>query len=289
MSTVGAVAVTRVTAAWSALRGRPLDREPVVEAVERPAGWWDLLPFTVHRIPLGGRLETATPDGVDPFDDVRTDLVVDACGGSLDGRTVVDLGCLEGGFTLALAERGAEHVLGIEARSLSVERCELARTLRGTERVEFVVADIKDELQRRDPFDVVFAAGILYHVGDPAEMLRIIRASCGEVVLIDTHVADPTGPTHGCSELVDLVSGGHSYRGRRFQEYEPDASDSARDGYLWAAWSDSHAFWPLEDDLVRMITDAGFSSVEKIDMDVDDRRDRWQVDEINRVVYVGRP
>jgi hypothetical protein len=96
-------------------------------------------------------------------------------------------------------------------------------------------------------------------------------------------------PSHGCSELVDLVSGGHSYRGRRFPEFEPDASDSARDGYLWAAWSDSHAFWPLEDDLVRMINDAGFSSVETIDMDLDDRRARWQVDEINRVVYVARP
>ena len=289
MSSIGAAAATRGAATWSALRGSVPESEPVLVQVDRPAGWWDLLPFTVHRIPLGGGLETATIDGVDPFDDVRTDLVVDACGGSLDGRTVVDLGCLEGGFTLAFAERGAAHVVGIEARSLSVERCELARALRGAERVEFVVADIKDELLRRDPFDVVFAAGILYHVGDPAELLRIIRASCREVALIDTHVAHPTIPTHGCSELVDLVSGGHSYRGRRFQEYEPDASASARDGYLWAAWSDSQAFWPLEEELVKMITDAGFSSVEKVDMDVDDRRSRWQVDEINRVVYVVRP
>ena len=69
-------------------------------------GWWDLLPFTAHRITLAPGFETDVA-GVPPVDDIRTQFVVDACGGSLDGRTVVDLGCLEGGFTLAFAQRGA--------------------------------------------------------------------------------------------------------------------------------------------------------------------------------------
>lgn len=284
VSTFGARGAARISAAWSALRGRAA---ALPAAPARPAGWWDLLPFTTHRIPIADDVATAD-DGVDPFADVRTELVVEACGGSLVGRTVVDLGCLEGGFSLAFAERGADHVVGIEARSLSVERCELARKLRGTERVEFVVADIKDELVKREPFDVVFAAGILYHVGDPAEMLRIIRSSCSGLVLIDTHIADPDVATHGCSELADLQSGGQSYRGRWFPEYDPTASSDAKDGYLWAAWSDSDAFWPVEDELVRMISDAGFATIEKIDLTVADRRSLWQVDQLNRVVYLAR-
>jgi ubiquinone/menaquinone biosynthesis C-methylase UbiE len=248
--------------------------------------WWDLLPFTVHRIPFGDGLATAS-SGFDPFVDARTELVLDRCGGSIDRRTLVDLGCLEGGFSLAFAEAGASHVVGIEARAISVERCELARRLRGTERVEFVVADIKDELVQRDPFDIVFAAGILYHIGDPAQMLRTVRASCREFALIDTHVADPDVPSHGCSEMAELHSGNHTYQGRWFPEYDADASASDRDGYLWAAWSDSDAFWPTEDELVRMVLDAGFAAVEKIDMTIGDRQSRWRVDQRNRVVYVA--
>ena len=119
-------------------------------------------------------------------------------------------------------------------------------------------------------------------------MLRIMRSSCREFALIDTHVADPDAPSHGCSDIAELQSGDHVYRGRWFPEYDADAPASDREGYLWAAWSDSAAFWPLEDDLVRMMTDAGFAAVEKVDMTVGDREERWRVDHRNRVVYVAR-
>lgn len=268
-------------------RGTPAPAPAPITVNERESGWWDLFPFTAHRIPFADGLATSA-SGFDPFIDTRTEMVIEACGGSLAGRTVVDLGCLEGGFSLALAERGAAHVVGIEARAISVERCELARKLRGTEHVEFVVADIKDELAAREPFDIVFAAGILYHVGDPAEMLRIMRSSCRQFALIDTHVADPDAASHGCSDIAELRSGDQVYRGRWFPEYDVDAQASDREGYLWAAWSDSAAFWPIEDDLVRMMTDAGFAAVEKVDMTVGDRGERWRVDHRNRVAYVAR-
>jgi 2-polyprenyl-3-methyl-5-hydroxy-6-metoxy-1,4-benzoquinol methylase len=149
------------------------------------------------------------------------DLVIEACGGSLDGRTVVDLGCLEGGFTLAFAENGAQLALGIEAREISVRRCELARDLLGLDNAEFVEADIKDELAKRDAFDVVFAAGILYHVADPAGFLVTMREACKGVALIDTHVAREDDATHGCSVITTRNSGDQTYRGRIFPEYAP--------------------------------------------------------------------
>jgi SAM-dependent methyltransferase len=258
---------------------------------ELPVGpdtpWWNLVPFTTHRIHLAGTMYTAEA-GVDPAVDVRTHTVVEACGGSLAGRTIVDLGCLEGGFALEFARLGAERVVGIEARSVSVRRCELARDLLGLERAEFVQADIKDELPRHaDGFDVVFAAGILYHLSDPAGFLQLVRASCRGVALIDTHVADPDTVTHDCSEqVVTQSAGGHDYQGRLFGEYEPGLDTVEREGLLWAAWSDAASFWPFEDDLVRMLHDAGFSDVEKIERDT--MRHPWQVDAVNRVLYVCR-
>jgi SAM-dependent methyltransferase len=246
-----------------------------------------VLPFTTHRIHLAGTMYTAEA-GVDPAVDVRTHTVVEACGGSLAGRSIVDLGCLEGGFALEFARLGAERVVGIEARSVSVRRCELARDLLGLEQAEFVQADIKDELPRHsDGFDVVFAAGILYHLSDPAGFLQLVRSACRGVALIDTHVADPDAITHECSEqVVTQSAGGHDYRGRLFGEYEPGLDTVEREGLLWAAWSDAASFWPFEDDLVRMLHDAGFSDVEKVERDT--MRHPWQVDAVNRVLYVCR-
>ena len=277
----------RGRAAAGALRGRtPPTTSVVVPAPPPPHGWWDLLPFTAHRITLAPGIET-TVAGVPPVDDIRTQLVVDACGGNLDGRSVVDLGCLEGGFTLAFAQRGAARALGIEARELSVQRCELARNLLGVENAEFVVADIKDELVRHDPFDVVFATGILYHVADPAGFLHTMRSACSHVALVDTHVARLDEVSHDCSPIVSKDAHGSTYRGRMFPEYPLDVSDDAKEAMAWAAYSDADAFWPLEDDLVRMMHDAGFARVEKIDVVGDGNLPRWGVDTVNRVMYLA--
>jgi 2-polyprenyl-3-methyl-5-hydroxy-6-metoxy-1,4-benzoquinol methylase len=287
MTDNASAAARRVKPALHALVGRDSTAKPTFKpGADRAQGWWDLLPFTTHRITLAPGVET-TATGVDALKDVRTDLVLDACGGSIEGLSVVDLGCLEGGFTLAFAHRGARLALGIEAREISVRRCELARDLLRISAAEFVCADIKDELGRRDVFDVVFAAGILYHLADPAGFLRTMRSACRGVALIDTHIADANTATHGCSELVTRSSGNRTYRGRMFPEYAPDIADDVKDNLLWAAWSDTDSFWPLEEELCAMILDAGFVSFEKIDLDREERA-RWGVDQTKRVLYVAR-
>ncbi len=284
-------ALRRSRNALAALRGAPPASVagPAATATTTPPGWWDLLPFTTHRIELAPGVWSADA-GVVALDDVRLDLVLEASGGSVAGKRAVDLGCLEGGFTLAFAIHGAAAAVGIEARAISVQRCELARDLIGAANAEFVCGDIKDELGGRERFDVVFAAGILYHVGDPAALLVSMRGSCADsgFALIDTHVADEAAATHGCSPLMTRDFGGRSYRGRMFGEYPADLDASGREELLWAAWSDDAAFWPVESDLVEMIGHAGFASVEKVELADTERRSRWGVDQLNRVVYIAR-
>ena len=246
--------------------------------------WWDLLPFTAHRIELSPGYHTRD-EGAEAGTDLRTYLVVEGCGGSMEGRTVVDLGSLEGAFTIGFAELGAAAAIGIEARDINVRRAELARRFRRVENAEFVVADIKDELRRREAFDVVFAAGILYHVADPAGLLRTMRVSCTHMALIDTHVASRASASHGCSEVVGRESAGKTYQGRMFKEYASGNSDPAKEDLVWAAYSDTDSFWPFEDELVRMIENAGFTSVEKIDPSADGQQRPWAVDHENRVIY----
>jgi len=227
-----------------------------------------------------------TGDGVEADHDVRTTIICDELGDALAQSTVIDLGCLEGAFCIELARRGAHHVLGVDARKRSVDRCNLIRDLIGLTNVSFRCADIHEELRRApDGFDAVLATGILYHLADPAASLKTIRAACRGFALVDTHIAVLDGSTHHCSEdLTELQSGAHSYRGRTFWEYAATATEADVQGYTWAAYGNPESFWPLEDDLVRMIDDAGFSRARKIDPDT--RAGRWQVDKLNRVMYL---
>ena len=245
----------------------------------------DLLPFSTHRIQLPDGTWTAEA-GVNVETDVRTRIVEDVCGGSLLETTVVDLGCLEGGFSAAFAKKGARLVVGIEAREVSYRRCQLLRKRLGLATLQFIHGDVKEVLERYpEAFDVVFAAGILYHVGDPLALLRSMRSVCRGFALVDTHVAGETA-SHNCSEPVERVFDGGTYRGRHFFEFDPSSPAPAREEMLWTAWSDPTSFWPFEEDLVRMCRDAGFRRV----VDVDPRRNgiaaNWGVDPTNRVLYV---
>jgi len=238
---------------------------------------------------LGEGLWT-TDEGVVAEQDIRMAALLDACNGSLTGKKVVDLGCLEGGFTVAIARHGAERVVGIEAREISIRRCEVARKLLSLGNVEFVHGDIKNELVKHSgEFDVVFAAGILYHVADPWALLRLMHGACRDVALIDTHVANTGAAAHGCSqEVVHRSWAGKTYRGRTFPEYPASVDDVAREGMLWAAHSDQASFWPFEEDLLGMIKDVGFSTITKVAPGERPDLQWWQVNQTDRVMFVCR-
>ena len=253
--------------------------------------WWTLLPFTTHRVRLGEHSFTAD-HGVEPERDLRTRLLEDCAGGQLAGARILDLGCLEGGFAIECARRGASEVVGIEARPLSVRRCELLKDLLGLDNATFVCGDILHELARlQEPFDVILATGILYHLSQPDVALRLIRERCRGATVICTHVADPDHPTHGCSpDVVDYVGRSGTYSGRRYSETDATNWTSVQsvgegDHDLWASWNDESSFWPFEADLRRMILDAGFSTVDKVVPG--EHPEPWQVDQVNRVLLLA--
>lgn len=121
-----------------------------------------LLPFTAHRIKITEDLWTIPRGGDDPFSALSTRVLVDRAGGSLAGKRILDLGCLEGGYTAAFAQMGAREAIGFEARKMSIERCLLVKRCLNLDNLNFYNEDVKNATRNwLGEFDIIFASGIL--------------------------------------------------------------------------------------------------------------------------------
>ena len=226
----------------------------------------DLLPFTAHRIELQDGVWTTTKGGDDPFTAPTTRVVLERCAGSLHGRRVLDLGCLEGGYSAAFSKLGAREVVGVEVRELNYRRCQLLKRCLQLTNVRFIREDVRNlDEDALGSFDVVFAQGILYHLDDPLSFLSGVSRLTSGFALIDTHIARRDSWAHGCSPVLTKRSFGSGvYEGRYFDEYPPSSSREEIEKLLWASHGNPASFWLTEESLVAMLSEVGFKYVSKV-------------------------
>ena len=223
-----------------------------------------LLPFTAHRVQLPDGSWTME-GGADSLTALSTATVIREAGGSLAGLRILDVGCLEGGYTVAFARHGATEVIGLEVRATNLARCALLADELRLPAVRFVQGDAKElSPETHGSFDVVFASGLLYHLDDPYGFLARVQPMTQRFLLLDTHIAHPTAFAHGCSpRLASLERDGRTYVGRVAFEYDSALERPALDQLVWASYGNPTSFWLTEDSLVAMLHDLGFASVSK--------------------------
>ena len=84
--------------------------------------------------------------------------------------SVVDLGCLEGGYAAAFARAGF-CATGIEVRDLNMESCRFVESELQLDNLAFIQDDARN-VEKHGPFDAVFCCGLLYHLDHPRAFLR---------------------------------------------------------------------------------------------------------------------
>ncbi len=219
------------------------------EVAERYGDW------TAHDIRLSDGLSTR-PGGGDSQRLRRClQIAADVTGRPLDELRVLDLGALEGQYAVEFALHGAETV-AIEGREANIEKARVARDALGLDNLELRQEDVRSlSREVHGEFDVVLCLGLLYHLDadDAFPFLSALAEVCRGVLILDTHVGIRGSSAH--------IHDGHEYRGVRFVEHDPRASDAQRLRSLWASLDNAESFWPTRASLLRGLARAGFSSV----------------------------
>lgn len=137
--------------------------------------------------------------------------------------TALDLACCEGWFSQQLLEWGAERVVGVDLREVSIQRAELVRDHFGIprDRLTFVRSDVFDlDLQALGQFDVVLVLGLVYHLEDPVGAVRRARALTRSLCVIESQLTRQDRPiVHGNGSPDALFTADASFAAM----IEPDA------------------------------------------------------------------
>jgi 2-polyprenyl-3-methyl-5-hydroxy-6-metoxy-1,4-benzoquinol methylase len=103
---------------------------------------------------------------------------------------VLELFCADGFYGLWAARQGARRVVGVDTDPREIAKARLAAKLLGVSGAEFRVADV---FATSDRVPVAICAGGLYHLSDPARLLRQLRDQVSAALVVQTvyHLGRP--------------------------------------------------------------------------------------------------
>jgi SAM-dependent methyltransferase len=109
------------------------------------------------------------------------------CGGSLQGRRVLDVACNCGGFSVEAAKLGADYVLGFDVVDHYIDQANFIKRALNLEQVDFKLMDLdKIDVSNLGQFDITFCLGILYHLENPISTMKRLSSITRHVMLVDT-------------------------------------------------------------------------------------------------------
>ncbi len=92
----------------------------------------------------------------------------------LSGKSVLDIGCNAGFYSLEMKRRGAARVLGVDFDERYLAQARFAAQVEGVE-IEFRQLSVYDVGSLGEKFDLVIFMGVLYHLRHPLLALDLIH------------------------------------------------------------------------------------------------------------------
>jgi tRNA (mo5U34)-methyltransferase len=136
-----------------------------------------------HNINLGG-IWTAPDHFLGDYPSAKFQRFAAHLPEDLSGRSVLDIGCNAGFYSMEMKRRGAERVIGIDSDERYLAQARLAGEALGYGNIEFRNLSVYDVGALGERFDVVIFMGVLYHLRHPLLALDLIREHVAGDMLI---------------------------------------------------------------------------------------------------------
>jgi len=215
-----------------------------------PDAWASRLPAPLQAVPAGS---------AELFDDPRMTWGFDNLGG-VEGRTVLELGPLEGGHSYMAQRAGASRVTAVEANKKAFLKCLVVKELLDLDRCKFLCGDVLEHMAAdAEDYDLCVACGILYHMTEPVRMIDLISQRASRL-LMWTHVYDPAALAneHLAKRLEPATE--QEYKGFRYRvhrhEYRFDGSFSG-----FCGGTKAYSNWMPREELIRTLEHFGWSDI----------------------------
>ena len=141
-------------------------REEVAQRVRALGNWF-------HNIEIGG-VQTAPDHFLGDYPRVKWRRFRDAVPADLHGKTVLDIGCNAGFYSIEMKRRGADRVVGIDFDEKYLAQAKFAADALGFE-IEFRKLSAYDVHELGEKFDIVLFLGVFYHLRHPLLALDLIH------------------------------------------------------------------------------------------------------------------
>jgi tRNA (mo5U34)-methyltransferase len=133
-----------------------------------------------HNLELDG-VRTAPDHFLGDYPAVKFQRFAEAIPNDLTGKSVLDIGCNGGFYSLEMKRRGAARVLGIDFDEDYLAQARFAAGVVGLE-IDFAKMSVYDVGAIGEKFDLVVFMGVLYHLRHPAACLSTSSTSTSPAI-----------------------------------------------------------------------------------------------------------
>jgi len=219
--------------------------DEIRKGVEELAPWF-------HCLDLGNGIVTKdTPAGSEPVEHPRGtwEKVKAAIPADISGKSVLDVGCNAGFYSIEMKRRGAGRVLAVDSQRDQVNQAAFVSEVLGLdiETGRLSVYDLDPVVQGQ--FDLVLALGLIYHCKHFILALERLFTVTRELLVLETAIY----PRHLAPQPFTYNVGGieRTLDGIAYVENPPEAKEAV---FNW--------FLPSVEALVAMVENIGFDSVD---------------------------
>ncbi len=154
---------------------RGISKDEIQRRVAELGDWF-------QNMDLGG-VQTAPNHFLGDYPSIKWRLFAHAIPDDLTGKSVLDIGCNAGFYSIEMKRRGAARVLGIDTDDQYLAQARFAAEMADAA-IEFRRMSVYEIAALRERFDVVLFMGVLYHLRHPLLALDLLHEHVVEDLLV---------------------------------------------------------------------------------------------------------